>query len=57
MGYGTVKFDDEAHGNVRFSIKRDGVMLTNAFPELEEEKLEQMSDDELRRLIRILCGQ
>ena len=41
---------------VRFSITRNGDLLTNAHPHFTEAELEQMNDDELRRLIRTLCG-
>ena len=52
-----VVFDDDAEGRLRFYIKRGVVMLSRSFPHFTEAKLEQCNDDELRELIRTLCGE
>ena len=52
-----VVFDDDAEGRIRFYIKRGVEMLSRAFPHFTEAELEQCNDDELRELIRTLCGE
>jgi hypothetical protein len=52
-----VKFDEDAIPRIRFRIETSsGIRLSNAFPHLEVEEVENLTDDELRSHIRRLCG-
>jgi hypothetical protein len=52
-----VIFDEDAIPHIRFRIETSsGIRLSNAFPHLEVEEVENLNDDELRSHIRRLCG-
>ncbi len=52
-----VIFDEDAIPHIRFRIETSsGIRLSNAFPHLEVEEVENLNNDELRSHIRTLCG-
>lgn len=52
-----VTFDEASKRDIRFRIEdRDGIIRSKAFPHDHPSKFEDMTDEELRSYLRMLCG-